>query len=260
MSTLRRLAKSLPWLLVLLVVTGCGAGGTTSTGRGTLVVSAASSLKAAFTQYGDAFDGARVRLSLAGSDLLAAQLRQGVRPDVFAAANTTLPQALFSEGLVGRPTVFAGNRLVLAVPSSPGGRVQSLRDLARADTTIGAGSESVPVGAYTRKVLSRLGDRQERAILANIRSSEPDVAGVVGKLTQGAVDAGFVYITDVKATNGRLRAIELPKALKPQVAYAVAIVRDAPHTETAERFVAGLLRGKGREALLRAGFTAPPGR
>ena len=48
--------------------------------------------------------------------------------------------------------------------------------------------------------------------------------GVVGKLTQGAADAGFVYVTDVEATNGKLRAIELPKRLRPSVAYGVAVV------------------------------------
>ena len=37
------------------------------------------------------------------------------------------------------------------------------------------------------------------------------MAGVVGKLSQGAVDAGFVYITDVKAAGGKLTAIELPR-------------------------------------------------
>ena len=43
-----------------------------------------------------------------------------------------------------------------------------------------------------------------------MRSNEPDVTGIVGKLTQGAVDAGFVYVTDVNATGGELKAIELP--------------------------------------------------
>ena len=47
-------------------------------------------------------------------------------------------------------------------------------------------------------------------ILANVRSEEAEVTGIVGKLTQGAVDAGFTYVTDVKATNGALKAIPLP--------------------------------------------------
>ena len=61
-----------------------------------------------------------MRFSFAGSDELAAQIRQGVKPDVFASANTKLPDELYAKGLVEKPTVFAANRLVLAVPAAGG--------------------------------------------------------------------------------------------------------------------------------------------
>jgi len=117
----------------------------------------------------------------------------------------------------------------------------------------------VPVGSYTRKVLDGLPAGKKAAILGNVRSNEPDVGGVVGKVTQGAVDAGFVYVTDVEATEGRLKAIDLPADLKPQVAYGVAVVKGAKHPEQAQQFVDGLLKGAGSEALDRAGFLPPPG-
>jgi molybdate transport system substrate-binding protein len=118
----------------------------------------------------------------------------------------------------------------------------------------------VPIGSYTRTVLERLPAAQRRAILAGVRSQEPDVAGIVGKLTQGAVDAGFVYVSDVRGAGGRLRAIELPGALQPSVAYGVAVVRGSEHAEQARAFVDGLLRGAGRGALADAGFEPPPRR
>src|SRR4051812_1546678 len=92
----------------LLAIALGGCGGDDSAGP--LVVSGASSLRTAFTDYGKTFGD--VRFSFAGSDDLAGQIRQGVKPDVFAAANTKLPDALFAEGLVEKPTVFAGNQLV----------------------------------------------------------------------------------------------------------------------------------------------------
>ena len=73
------------------------------------------------------------------------------------------------------------------------------------------------------------------AILDNVRSLEPDVAGIVGKLTQGAVDAGFVYITDVVATDGALEAIDLPADLQPDVAYGAAVVDGADERRRARR-------------------------
>jgi molybdate transport system substrate-binding protein len=174
---------------------------------------------------------------------------------VFAAANTKLPDRLYREGLVERPRVFAGNELVIAVPS--GSRIATLEDLARGGVTLAVGAEGVPVGDYTRTVLARAPAGE--AILANVRSNEPDVKGVVGKLTQGAVDAGFVYRSDVAATEGRLEAIALPDALRPQVAYGVAVVRGGPNPEQARAFVAGLLEGAGARALRDAGFDPPPG-
>jgi molybdate transport system substrate-binding protein len=245
-------------VVTLLVAALAGCGGGEAGERPALVVSAASSLRTAFADYAGDFGAARVRLSFAGSDELAAQIRQGVRPDVFAAADADLPAALHAEGLVGEPVAFASNRLVLAVPAGDG-QVRSLDDLARPGTTIAIGQASVPVGAYARELLARLEEGRGAAILANVRSEEPDVAGIVGKLAQGAVDAGFVYATDVAAAGDAVRAIELPERLRPPVAYAVAVVRGAPHPALARAFVDGLLRGAGAAALHAAGFApAPP--
>lgn len=240
------------------VVSGCGSddgGGSDSTASKPLVVSAASSLQDALTTYGDEFGD--VRLSFAGSDELAAQIRQGVKPDVFASANTSLPEALNEEGLVGKPVVFAGNRLVLAVPADSD-EIASLEDAGQAGVKLAIGSATVPIGSYTREVLDRLPGSERDAILGNVRSEEPDVKGIVGKLTQGAVDGGFVYVTDVAATKGALKAIELPADLQPSVAYGVAVVEGAKNPEGAKEFIDGLLSGAGRQALDDAGFEPPP--
>ena len=211
------------------------------------------------TTYAEQVPGAKVRLAFGGSDELAAQIRQGVRPDVFASANTRLPEELFAEGLVEKPVVFTGNRLVMAVPAEgEGAKITRLEDLARDGVQIAIGAESVPVGAYTRKVLERLPAARRKAILANVRSNEPDVGGVVGKLGQGAADAGFVYITDVRAAGGRLRAVELPEDLQPSVAYGAAIVKGARQPAAARAFVDGLVKGAGQDALRAAGFEPPP--
>ena len=241
-------------LLTLVVLAGCGSS---DDDGGELLVSAATSLKSAFTGYGERFDAGEAQFSFAGSDELAAQIRSGAKPDVFAAANTKLPEELFAEGLVERPQVFASNRLVLAVPADDA-KVARLADLAKAGITIAIGSPGVPIGAYTRKVLDRLPAADRKAILANVRSEEPDVGGISAKLGQRAADAGFLYVTDVAATNGRLKAIELPAKLQPTVAYGVAVVKGAPHRKAARAFVAGLLDGAGADELKTAGFAPPP--
>jgi molybdate transport system substrate-binding protein len=216
-----------------------------------LIVSAASSLQTALTECTNDSEEPRIRLQFGGSDELAAQIRQGVEPDVYAAANTKLPDELAQEGLLEEPVTFATNELVVAVPK--GSRVRAVDDLAIDGTRVVVGSDSVPVGSYTREVLDRLpGDTGER-IEANVRSEEPDVKGIVGKLSQGAADAGFVYRTDVRAAPA-LRAVELDEELKPTVEYGAGVLESSDLREDAIAFVDGLRSGECAVALREAGF------
>jgi molybdate transport system substrate-binding protein len=248
--------RRVPALAAALALMASGCGDDAEGGAPRLVVSAGSSMGEALEACAPGFRDATLRLQLAGSDELAAQIRQGVKPDVYAAANTSLPEQLHDEGLLSRPVEFATNTLVLAVPA--GSEIGSVGDLTREGVTIAIGSESVPVGAYTRERLALLPPAREDAILANVRSNEPDVKGIVGKLTQGAADAGFVYVTDVEAAGDELEAIELPTRLEPEVTYAGGVVEGAAEPEAARAFVDGLTRGPCADALGAAGFGPPP--
>lgn len=264
----RRLVVALTVLTVALA--GCGSSSSSSSSGGAgsstssssaakpdLTVSAAASLKQAFTTYGQQLTAANVHYSFAGSDILAAQIEQGAKPDVFASANTKLPDSLYAKGLLEKPTVFAANKLVIAVPAGST-KVTSIADLEKPGVTIAIGSATVPIGAYTRKVLAKLPLAESKAILANVRSEESDVSGIVGKLSEGAVDAGFTYVTDVNATHGKLTAIPLPASLQPVVAYGIAIVKGTAHPSEAQQFISGLLSGQGQADLQQAGFLPPP--
>jgi molybdate transport system substrate-binding protein len=245
LGTMRRACLA---LAAVIAFAGCGGGDSPR-----LTVSAAASLSDALTRCSHG-----VRLSFAGSDEVAAQIRQGARVDVFAAANMKLPAALHAEGRVGMPRAFATNQLVIAVPRRSS--VRSLGDLARPGTKLVIGAAGVPVGDYTRTVLGRLGAAQRRAILRGVRSTEPDVNGVVGKVALGAADAGFVYASDVKASDGRLRAVGLPARLQPTVVYGAAVVRRSKQPAQARRYLDGLVGGLCARALRAAGFGPPPGR
>ena len=245
------------WLLLALALLAVGCGSDDEPAaqeRPRLVVSAATSLSEALTTCSREFEGADVKLSFAGSDELAAQIRQGVKPDVYAAANASLPRELAQEGLLGAPVEFATNELVIAV-GGDGTAVERVEDMAKPDIDLAIGAESVPVGVYTREVLGRLPDDLEERILANVRSEEPDVNGVVGKLTQGAADAGFVYLTDV--TEG-VTGVELPPELRPTVAYGAGVVEGSEQPELAQRYLDGLTEGPCADALREEGFGPPP--
>src|SRR6478672_1262615 len=81
-----------------VLLAGCGGG----SGQPTLTVLGASSLTEALGKYGESFQGVKVRSSFAGSDQLAAQIRQGAKADVFASADTGYPAELHRDGLAGK--------------------------------------------------------------------------------------------------------------------------------------------------------------
>jgi molybdate transport system substrate-binding protein len=247
------------WLAVATaaVMLAAGCGSSSGSSKPTLTVSAAASLKKAFQRCATVFKDANVRFSFAGSDELAAQIRQGARPDVYAAANTKLPKALATAGLIETPVVFAGNRLVVAVPKAS--KVTSVTALAKPGTKVVVGEKGVPVGDYTLTVLGHLPAAQRTAILANVRSREPDVIGIVGKLTQGAADAGFVYITDVVGAGGGLKAVELPASLQPRVQYGIGVVKGTKHEAPAKAFIDSLTSGPCRQVMKQAGFEPSQG-
>lgn len=247
------------WMaLALCAALASGCGNSDGAGKRTtrVVVSAASSLTEALTACQDGVAGVDPKLSFAGSDQLAGQIRQGVRPDVYLAANTKLPDQLSKEGLLQTPIAFASNDLVLAVPADS--KIDAIEDLTKEGVTVVLGSREVPFGSYTRELLARLPAPEKEALLANVRSEEPDVRNAVGKLLQGAADASFTYNTDVTATAGKLKAITLPDRLRPTVAYGAAVVKGAANPAGARAYLDSVTAGACQQALLDAGFGAPP--
>ena len=218
-------------------------------GPPTLRVFAASSLTEVFPTV-----DVRPDYSFAGSNQLAFQIRQGAPADVFASASPDFTRRLYRERLVERPRVFAANELVLAVPRSNPARLRTVFDLRTKPVKLVVGTPQVPVGAYTRAVLRRLG---LSGVLAKAVSLEPDVKGIVGKLALGEADAGFVYRTDVRAASDRLRAIALPPRSRPRVRYEVAVVRSSRSAPVARAWVARLLGARAQRLLREAGFHSP---
>jgi molybdate transport system substrate-binding protein len=195
------------------------------------------------------------RYSFGGSNMLAAQIQQGLPADVFASANTKLPAQLHRQGLVTEPFVFTANRLVIVVAHGNPLHITGVRDLERSGLRIVMAAAGVPVGDYTRTVLGRLGlsDLVGKAV-----SQETDVREVLAKVTLGEADAGFVYATDAKTVAGKVSVLRLPPGSQPRVLYAAAAVASSKHLAAAKAWVK-MLRGKAAQRkLVAAGFLPLP--
>ena len=153
-KTLTRASHPAQALLAALLLTACNPTPTQD-----LHVFAAASLREALTEAADAFQQAnpevRVVSNFAGSQVLRLQIESGARADLFLSANPDHLDALYRAGLLrARPTVVATNALVLAVPAGNPASVSGIAALTQPGRRVVMAAESVPAGAYARRMLA----------------------------------------------------------------------------------------------------------
>jgi molybdate transport system substrate-binding protein len=190
--------------------------------------------------------------SFGGSNTLAAQIRQGAPADVFASADTVLPQQLYKQKLCSKPVVFARNSIAIVVPRSNPAKVRSIYDLRRKGVKLVIAGPGVPVGHYTLQLLKNM--KLAGKVLPNVVSREADVRGVLTKVALGEADAGFVYSTDAKLESARVNSLKVPARAQPNIQYGLCIVANSSHKTEAQAFVTRLLGKAGQARLRAAGF------
>ena len=215
-----------------------------------LTVYAAASLTEVFPRIDPA-----PRYSFAGSDTLATQIAQGAPADVFASASPKQAELLHHEGLLRRPVVFATNKLIVILPSSNPAHLDSVYDLRRNGVKVIIGAPTVPVGAYTRQILDALGITQP--VLKNVVDQEPEVKGIVAKISLGEGDAGFVYKTDAKPAGRKVKSLLIPAWAQPPIRYEIGVLRGSSHRAAAAAFIKRVTSLRGRRLLVTAGFGLP---
>lgn len=239
---------------------GSGAPEAAGTGadavEGDLLVSAAASLTEAFGEmaaaFGTAHPGVSVRLNLAGSATLRAQILEGAPADVFASADRANMERVAAAGeAAGEPVLFARNLLAIAVPAGNPAGVTGLGDLGREEILVGLCARGVPCGDFARAVLDRAG------VTPAPDTEEPDVRALLTKVALGELDAAVVYVTDVRAAGGAVEGIAIPDTENVTADYPVAVLAGAPHPVAARAFVDFVLSPSGRAILARHGFAAP---
>lgn len=241
-------------LAAAALLAGCGSG-SEPTGR-ELTVFAAASLTETFNALEKRFEaensGVDVKFNYAGSSALAQQINEGARADVFASADqNNLKKVMDAGNTDGPEAVFATNRLTIAVaPGNPQG-IRTLADLTREGLTVVVCAPQVPCGAATNKVETASGVDLKPA------SEEQDVKAVLTKVQAGEADAGLVYVTDVKSAGDKIAGVDFPESSSAVNNYPIAVVKEAPQAELAQKFTEYVLGPIGRDELARAGFGTP---
>lgn len=253
----RRAAVAILAAVLLAPLAACGGSDDTDATDGAdaarLTVLAASSLTDVFRTAGAAYEkshpGTEVTFSFAGSQELAAQVRQGAPADVLVTADTRTMEGLAAD--TGEAVVIARNRLVIAMEEGNPHRIRSLTDLADSRLKVVLAAPQVPVGRYSRQILGA------QHIEVKPVSEEPNVRAVLSKVELGEADAGLVYRTDATTAAGTTDAVDIPDDRNAVASYPAAPLKASRNADAAEAFVAWL-SGPGAQKILRdAGFQQP---
>jgi molybdate transport system substrate-binding protein len=223
---------------------------------GTVVVFAASSLKAVFTTIIGNFEkehpGVKVVPSYGGSDTLAAQIVQGAPVDVFAAASAaTMATVTNANDGVGTPPLFAKNLLEIAVPPSNPAKITDLADTAKAGVKLALCAATVPCGAAAAKAYAAA------KLTPHPVTLEQDVASTLTKVELGEVDAGMVYQTDVKGAGSKVLGINFPEAVSAINSYPIVAVKTGKNLAGGEAFATYVTSQAAQLVLQAAGFQQP---
>jgi molybdate transport system substrate-binding protein len=248
-------------------VAGCGSSSssspaasatTRSTGvstSGAITVFAAASLQGSFTQLGQQFEalhpGSKVTFSFGPSSGLATQIIDGAPADVFASAAVHNMNQVVSAGKAAGASDFARNKMEIAVPPGNPGHVSSVHSLSKSSVKVAVCQPQVPCGVVAKKVFSKA------SVSVTPVTLETDVKSVLTKVELGDVDAGMVYVTDVKAAGSKVKGVAIPASENATTTYPIATISKSSHAATARAFVNYVMSPAGEKVLAADGFEKP---
>ena len=222
---------------------------------GDVVVFAAASLTASFTEIGDAFmtenPHATVTFNFDASSTLVTQIGEGAPADVFASADeANMTKLTDAGGNAGEPAVFATNTLQIIVGKGNPKGITGVADLANPDILYVTCAPEVPIGKYGAQVLTNAG------VTVTPVSLEENVKGIVTKVTTGEADAGIVYKTDVTAAGDQAEGVDIPADINVMATYPRGVTTDAANPEGAAAWAAFITGSEGQSILAEYGFEA----
>jgi molybdate transport system substrate-binding protein len=237
-----------------VTLSACSPAPTSAAPQPTVRVLAASSLTGAFQTLAKRFEalhpGSRVSVSFGASSTLVRQVVEGAPADVLATASQSTMDTVTRAGLAAHPaTIFALNRLQIAVPAGNPAHVTGLADFGNPRLRTVLCAKVVPCGSTALAALAEVG------VTPHPASYAIDVKAALSTVASGEADAALVYRTDVLAAGKKVEGIDLPHEVSADTRYPITVIR--PGTQAAQEFVDLVLSSDGMKTLRSAGFEAP---
>jgi molybdate transport system substrate-binding protein len=210
----------------------------------------------AFTEMEKAFTsrtGIRIRTSFGATADLARQIENGAPFDVFAAADVEHIDKLNKEGLLapGTNQLFARGRLILWIPPNSSFTLNRIEDIARPEVEriALAKPDVAPYGRAAVEALRALNlwTQMEPKIIYGQNVSQAKQYAATGN-----AEVAFIPLAFFKPNEGQ--AIEVDERLHHPLDHAIAVIKDSPRQEAAQRFIAFVLSPDGQAILERYGY------
>lgn len=255
--------------ILLCLTAGCGKEASLE-----LTVFAAASMTETLTALGEEYMAAHPQVHIVfnfdSSGTLKTQIQEGADCDIFISAGQMQMDQLditvdASVNTEARDLLLPGSRLDLlenkvVLAAAEDGRMtvasfDALADGLRAgDILLAMGNADVPVGQYSQKILDYYGLSEEDLAAAGTITYGTNVKEVTAQISEGIVDCGIVYQTDVCAAG--LRIVDTATAeMCGQVIYPAAVLKNSKNPELAQDFLHYLTGDAGDEVFTCAGFT-----
>ena len=206
-----------------------------------ITVFAAASLSDSLKEIAVTFEkqtGDKLVFNFAASGPLARQIQEGAPADIFISADEARADALDAKGLLapGTRKSLLGNQLVIVVPSDSKLEIKVPKDLAEAKVKrVALGDPAtVPAGTYAKEYFTKIG------IWTNVQPKvvpSESVRAVLAAVESGNIDAGVVYKTDAAISKTVKIAYEVAKKDGPDISYPFAVVKNAPQSAEAKKFM-----------------------
>jgi molybdenum ABC transporter ATP-binding protein/molybdenum ABC transporter molybdate-binding protein len=194
--------------------------------------------------------------TFAGTQIIRTQLEQGAKADLFLSADLEHIEAVKEQGLIDEFFPVSNNRVVIVVPKDDRVGIHSLEDLGTKKVKLVIGTDTVPIGKYTRQIFDNAkeayGDGFPEKVMSNVVSLETNVKQVLQKVALGEAEAGMVYPTDVTPEFlEKVVIIDIPKEYNVVATNYISVPKKAPNKELAEEFMQLMLSDKGQEIFVK---------
>ena len=266
--------KTLALLLTLTLALSAAPAAWAADEKTELIIFAAASMTETLTELKEKYEaanpGVTILCNFDSSGTLKTQIQEGADCDLFISAAPKQMNQLDASSdkdvnpdgldfvLQGSRVDLLENKVALVVPEGNPKGITSfdrLVELFKAgDVLFAMGNSDVPVGQYTRKILTWHGLKEEELAKAGLITYGSNVKEVTTQVKEASVDCGVVYGTD--AFSAGLEVVDTAAAeMCGQVIYPAAVMKNSAHPADARAFLDYLCGSEAMKVFESVGFS-----